>query len=299
MKIPKYWARGTYSDSSSTKGEICAWGWSDISQDDAKSAAVERAKRISQALNDPDRDVKGLRRGQEYEYGAYPLREEVIETLKDDAGNVIAMITRNRYGALVLNTTQVCFVDVDFPEPTSAGLGFFDKIKWFFSSSMYKEASEALAKKTTDSIGAWAKAHPHQSFRLYRTAAGLRLLFTDRLYDPVSPEVNQLFEQLGSDRLYRALTKKQECFRARLTPKPWRCGASSPGNGYQFTADGAAGGVKSEHERWTVAYDKAGEGFAVCELLNSYGQAPADPGISRMLSLHDGYTVKRPGLPLA
>ena len=45
----------------------------------------------------------------QYLYGSrQPLREEIIRYLGDD-GRGYAIITRNRYGALVLNTAQVPF----------------------------------------------------------------------------------------------------------------------------------------------------------------------------------------------
>ena len=53
---------------------------------------------------------------------------------------------------------------------------------------------------------------------------GLRVIVADRLMEPSSEEAGQLLERMGSDPLYVRLCRNQESFRARLTPKPWRCG---------------------------------------------------------------------------
>jgi hypothetical protein len=44
------------------------------------------------------------------------------------------------------------------------------------------------------------------------------------LFDPTSAITLAALRELGSDPKYVQLAKAQECFRARLTPKPWRCG---------------------------------------------------------------------------
>jgi hypothetical protein len=70
----------------------------------------------------------------------------------------------------------------------------------------------------------WSRNHPEWGWRIYRTRAGLRLLATQGLVEADSDVADGVFEALGADPLYRKLCKTQKCFRARLTPKPWRCG---------------------------------------------------------------------------
>jgi hypothetical protein len=48
-----------------------------------------------------------------YAYGCVPLREEVTNKLEDGQGNTVAVVTRNLYGSLVLNTERVMFVGLE------------------------------------------------------------------------------------------------------------------------------------------------------------------------------------------
>jgi hypothetical protein len=52
------------------------------------------------------------RRHQGY-YPNRPGRELVLEEIKNAAGELLAVVTRNSYGCRVLNTARVMFVDVD------------------------------------------------------------------------------------------------------------------------------------------------------------------------------------------
>src|ERR1051326_229399 len=80
----------------------------------AKSRAGSR--RVAERLN------SGVTQGGAYLYGERPLPEPVLRELPR------AIVTRNSYGALVLNTDRMMFVDVDRKSaPKSAG-GFFGSL---------------------------------------------------------------------------------------------------------------------------------------------------------------------------
>ena len=215
MRIPKHWTKGSYTgrDDDGAESTFSAWGWSLDSLAAAQEDAVARAKRIFDYL------VHGQQLDA-YEYADRPMREEIVQTLRDGDRD-IAVITRNGYGALVLNTASVLFVDVDYPRIQATGL--WDALLLALSRSRREWRLAAARELTLESVRRWAQDHPERAFRLYRTRAGLRLLFVDGLYQPKSDETKRLLTELGSDPLYRRLTLRQECFRARLTPKPWRC----------------------------------------------------------------------------
>jgi hypothetical protein len=130
---------------------------------------------------------------------------------------------------------------------------------------------------------------------LYRTAAGFRLLFTDTLYEPTSNEVRRLLEELGSDMMYRRLTTKQACFRARLTAKPWRIGCNRPPNRYPWK-DAEA---KDKYRKWQRDYETKAGAYGVCELLDVFGRDCGDDKIRTIVALHDKHTCKKPGAALA
>lgn len=287
MRIPRYWAKEDYSgvNRQGKDRAFSAWGWSFNSLGEARDAARARARRVFDALSS-SRDRSA------YDYLEYPLREEIVDTIGSE-GQESTIITRNRYGALVLNCRDVCFVDVDFPKVKSPGM--FEALRLLFSARRRQAQAQAVAQTGIDKVKAWSQRHPERSFRLYRTAAGLRLLFVDRTYDPVSGEVSDLLTALGSDTLYQKLTLKQECFRARLTPKPWRCGCRRPPNRYPWdTAD-----AERRYRAWQQDYEAKSEGFSICRFLEALGPVPTEAPFADIVSLHDRFTCQDGNAKLA
>ena len=111
----------------------------------------------------------------------------------------------------------------------------------------------------------------------------MRLLFVDRLYDPNSDETSRILSELGSDPLYCTLTSKQECFRARLTPKPWRCGSDKPPNAYPWKDAFAQRRYRDWERRYT---DRIGT-YKVCDLLEVCGNGAANGQVAKIVELHD------------
>jgi hypothetical protein len=197
-----------------------------------------------------------------YRYGDRPVREPVIETI-GDAGHPAALITRNGYGALCLNTEDVAFIDVDEADP-------FARVR-----------------------GAHA-ANPSWAFRVYATAAGFRIVATHARISPTGSEAAQLFDALGADPLYRKLCGTQQTFRARLTPKPWRIDQRRMPVSFPWR-DARAEKLAAE---WARDYDAARADYAVCSLVETIGAPVSDPLIASILELHDRWTVSE-AKPLA
>ncbi len=286
MRIPPYWTKGYYSaeEAHGKKLSFSAWGWSFDSLEAAQEDGAARARRIFDY-------VTNQQKPDTYDYLEHPLREEIVESIEHDSKQT-AVITRNRYGALILNCTSVCFVDIDFPVPKH--LGFWAGIRWVFSSKKTKtqqDTQEGAIKAVAD----WSGQNPKRSFRLYQTAAGLRLLFTDRTYDPVSSEVGDLFKTLGSDVLYQKLTFKQACFRARLTPKPWRCGCQRPPHDYPRESTEK----QQRYARWIQEYESKSRFYGICRLIHTFGADTQDEVIRDVITRHDTYACCNSGKPLA
>lgn len=275
MRVAKYWTKGSYTGQGSHGNEstFSAWGWSLDSMAAAKDNAVARAKRIFDYL------VNGTRLDT-YEYADVPMREEIVQTLRNGDKD-IAIITRNGYGALVINTASVLFADVDYPRIRANGL--WDALVLAFSRARREWRTAACRELTLDSIREWSRQNPGRSFRIYRTRAGLRLLFVDRLYEPKSAETSNLLKELGSDPLYNRLTSKQECFRARLTPKPWRCGCKSPPHTYPWKDVQA----ERSYRDWERRYAETTKAYGVCELVETCGVAAPSGEIAQIVDLHD------------
>jgi hypothetical protein len=270
MKIPKYWAQGVQS----AKGldgrnyMFSCWQWSNVSVADAQQQANARALGLVQRLaNDEDLD--------RYSYGDRPLREEIRQAVTNRQGKEIALVTRNAYGALVLNAAQAMFIDIDFP---GKGTGNAAPLKRLFGGA--QPDPETLHCQRVE---AWAAQHPDLGINIYRTFGGLRCLITNVPFDPARGDALDILQDLKSDPLYVRLCQAQECFRARLTPKPWRCGITGRPPRYPW-ADIA---LEALSRQWEQQYDAASASYAVCRLLKRIGPAEVHPDIEPVLSLHD------------
>ena len=280
MHFPRYWALGT-------SGEISCWQWSDSSAADAKARADSSAAKIAAArANTADRRNR-------YDYGQRALREPIIKELPSPNEELKALITRNSYGALVLNTSKVCFVDIDLPpEKESGGKGFFASL---FGGKAKGPPPKGAAEIAIERLSGWFDKNPSWGGKLYRTSGGLRLLITSRLLDPNSSETEQIFGELGSDPLYCRLCKNQSSFRARLTPKPWRCDLEVPPARWPFKDQAE----EQRFQSWNDRYQAAAQGYATCKIMQSLGNSSVLPDIEQIVSLHDEQTGALSNLPLA
>lgn len=288
MNIPPFWARQTYSDTDQ-KGKtqsFLANGWSFISLEDARDQAAVRARKIFEMITTGQTPETYL------DYLDRPIQEEIIETVADDE-ETIGIITRNRYGAAVLNTNCVLIADVDFPTPSPAG--FWQALHWLISGAKRKRVQENLEVQTLQNIHQWADANPTRHFRLYRTRRGLRIIFTDKLYDPQSDETRAILDGLESDPLYKQLTDKQQCFRARLTPKPWRCKCQRPPSKYPWD-DHAK---ETQYRQWQQRYENASTNYKTCVFMEHYGSYAQNDPIQKIIDIHDRWTCSQNELPLA
>jgi hypothetical protein len=274
MRVAKFWAK---AKSTRNGLEVLAKGWSDHSEIDAKDMATRRAEDLARKL--ASGDTLGR-----YLYGDRPLAEPTVQELKDRAGSLAAVVTRNSYGCLVLNAERLFFADVDGEIGPSAG--FFSKL---FGKSSKLSHEDEIAKRF-ESLA----SENGIALRLYKTAAGYRIMATSEEL-PVGSRVSEkLLEELKSDPLYRALCKRQECYRARLTPKPWRCSSTVPPVSFPFE-----GGDEEKFLDWQRDYDNAAKNYATCNLISTFGSRPTAPELEEMIELHDSETKAQSGMPLA
>ncbi|MDA7918841.1 hypothetical protein N9B20_04165 [Mariniblastus sp.] len=217
-----------------------------------------------------------------YGYGLEALPEQLIEELSLN-DQVIAIITRNNYGSLVLNAGNVLFADIDLPEPA---LGFWGSMKTMFGNAPKEPVNApAINSALLENIQNLCADTPDFGLRLYKTKAGYRAAITHTLFDPDSKEANQLLERLGSDKLYVKLCERQSCFRARLTPKPWRIQMSSPPTRFPFQTPNH----QQWFEEWVVKYEKASKDYSVCTPVGEFGNPRIADNVELVLQVHDLY----------
>lgn len=277
MNFPPFWAKGEYD------GFMC-WRWSHRSLDEALTLAEQAARKLADRFRAGDIPKHG------YGYPDRPFREPVLCELKNNAGEVAAVVTRNSYGSLVLNTARVMFVDVDLPEPKPAG----GLLKRLFGKPDLKPAADP-AKDAIAKAEMWSRNNPGWGWRIYRTRGGLRLLATHALFEPETAASGGVFDALGADTLYRQLCKTQKCFRARLTPKPWRCGAEKPPTRWPFS-DAKA---EARFNKWESAYQNTCRDWATCELIQTIGNRDVHSDVRLVVELHDETTRAEAKLKLA
>jgi hypothetical protein len=268
MKIPKYWAKTTQvaRGPDGRAYRLQCWQWSDDSPAQAQQRAGDRARELAQKVAAGEK----LNR---YGYAERPLREEITQSVKTQTGNEIGVVTRNLYGALILNTTNAMFIDIDIGE----------------------QASPAAAAGPLQRVSAWAGQHRDVGLRVYRTNAGLRCLITNQVFDPSQAQSLDILRALGSDPLYVRLCQAQGCFRARLTPKPWRANLRTPPNRYPWDDQAA----EARFREWQQRYEQNIRPYAVCKLVQQLGPAETHPDVAPVVALHDEVTRAADQRPLA
>lgn len=282
VHFPRYWAKATdrAEDSSGEDIELACWRWSDVSLAEAQELALEAARALVQTF------VTTGRPPDKYGYSDRPLREPVLREIKGSDGAVVAAVTRNAQGCEVLNTTSAMFIDIDFDAQGAPSL--FRRVIQLFRSEQPEVPGLARAQS-------FLNDHPGWGMRVYRTAAGLRILVTHAPIDSDSELADEVLREMCADPLYRRLCAVQKSYRARLTPKHWRCDAEEPPTAWPFEDDRK----EEAFERWEQGYRDKSRGHAVCKLIHKLGSTTVHPEIQPIIELHDEATRVDSDLPLA
>lgn len=281
MLIPRFWAKAEQMVAS-PEGfdyQLRSWGCSPASHADAQADAQRRLAALVARIR------QGYHPENLYPYRVSLLREQLLHELPGPRGEPSAIVTRNRYGSLVLNTAGALFLDIDLPADTLLRrlLG------------LLRGSSATLEDRVLKRLRDVLTASNRGGFRIYRTAAGFRALATGRLFEPGGRESEELMHAARVDRAFIALCRVQHSFRARLTPKPWRIGQPIPHIVYPFEHPDA----EPAFQAWLREYDAACAGYAACRLIEQIGPETAHPEIQPIRELHDLATRASSGLPLA
>lgn len=258
MKTFKYWTVEKQKILIDNKAqEIACYGGSNVSVEDARRAAQEKAEKIQ-------RKIAGEK--QLFEDYEVEIREEVLQVVDDHA-----VITRNRYGAQVLNVEKLMILDIDKPK---AARGLSALFKRMDKRSAKAEIFDMVRKLATTKYGQYG-------FHIYETYQGARVIVLGRDFDPRDNETKKMMDEFNCDPLYTLLCQKQGCYRARLTPKPSRMRL----RGYKVK-------FPREHEdyqlqQWLTKYESASRSYSVCKLIEQVGMSHSLPEVVR---LHDDIT---------
>lgn len=325
MMVPQFWAEGRVQGKRGGRQvTVRRSGWSDSSQAEAQAKADARAAEALQRVLSGEPLGRWERKVPYNGAEGLPIREEIV------ARNGDTIVTRNSYGARCLNTPNVLFADVDFPDQSFpigclillavaavavvigwwesatwlgvvVGLGLgtlaIRPIKWLDRRRHEKRMAEAMPD-ARERVVRFVAGQPEWNVRLYRSPAGLRLLVTHRPFDPNEPAVQEFFNVVGADPIYVQMCRNQQCFRARVTAKPWRIGVDrhmKPRPGvWPVRPERMA-----ERQAWIEVYEERAAAFAACEFTESIGSGIVHSAISTVVKLHDELSRTTAGLPIA
>ena len=255
MKLYKYWTvekRKILIDG--VEQEINCYGGSNISVEDARLRAREKAEKIQ-------RKIAGERHV--FERYEAEIREEILQMIDDHSA-----ITRNRYGAQVLNAENLLILDIDKPKATG---GLFKKKDTRPPKDQIFDMVRNLATTKYKNYG----------FRTYETYQGARVIVLGGSFDPRNGETKKMMDEFNCDPLYTTLCHKQGCFRARLTPKPYRMKMRP------YKVNFPREDVDTEFQHWLMEYERESRNFSVCKFIEQVG---ASQYMNDVVRLHDEIT---------
>lgn len=322
MIVPQYWAEGRIQHKKDGKQvTVRRFGWADESQEAAQEMADVRTEEALRKILSGKKLDKTEPKIPYNGADGVPIREEIVER------GGVNILTRNSYGALCINTPDVFFIDVDYSEhrpfryltrvlflasvasalwwreetgfltPVAIGCALFlPSVITGAIRQLHLKLKGGHERLAMEKVELFMATRFHWNLRIYRTPNGLRLLAAHRKFTPSDPEVAECFEALGSDPVYRIMCLKQQCFRARVSPKPWRIGMED-------RLRLGVWPVKPENlparRDWVARYEMAGKAFSSCAYVETKGNGQVDPGIAPVIEWHDELCRAKSGLPTA
>lgn len=322
MIIPQYWAEAKIKTRIAGRSyTLKRFGWSDQSVAVAQRHAEQRVAEAIEKINAGEH-IRRIEHKVPYN-GAegLPIREEIIAQHDD------VMITRNGYGALCLNTPDVLFADIDFAESSQLTVHFaaffmllllvigvsayfmswmilvIGLIISFLFTRVFAKSLSTLQRRfiTTPEqrslalIRNFSQQHPDWHLRVYRTPKGHRILAMHRTFDANGKEAQLLFEAIKADPHYVQMCKNQNCFRARISPKPWRIGMNRLRLGI-WPVDPQDLAIR---EAWVREYEQHAKHYASCRFVEQFGSQIVNAKAKQVQLLHDQYCKSGTHLDLA
>lgn len=185
----------------------------------------------------------------------------------------------------------------------------------------YTAEMNSLQPFITDLIQQRIISHPQESFRLYETPAGFRIIATHDTISPSDKLVEEWFEYFHADANYVRLSQVQQCFRARLTAKPWRMtevennklAKDIPAKDFWFGSDNTdvENSIEQRQDelkarkQWIVDYDRFAQGYRACHYVESMAgkevanNSKVQASIDDFVQWHDRACQVNKALPMA
>lgn len=214
---------------------------------------------------------------------AAPTIEPLVHECKRADGSIAARITRRGDGVKMLAAERVLIADL--PLRGAAVRGARSRLgQWFWRGPLAprgetdRTEADVLAR-----IGAALERRPAWGVRVYRSAAGLRMIATHALLAPSDPPARELLAELGLDAQAAVAAAEYRC---TLCATPKQVGAAPPPASFPF-ADRAQA---ASYEAWEQRYDSACTKYAHCHVLKRIGVETTVPETATIVELHDKVT---------
>ena len=325
MIVPQFWAEARVQQRATNSTiTVRRFGWSDANEAEAQAHAESRAQAALQRLvageKLPRREPKIGYNGAE----GVPIREEIVDRHGD------AVITRNAYGARCLNTPNVFFADIDFSNAAPGVLFVSFAALWILvatANAWIEQSWRALLfgvvaalvlsgpivrllyrgqlflrggveRVAIGRVQRFVARNPRCNMRLYRTPAGLRVLATHALLNPGDAQTLACFRALHADPIYVRMCRNQQCFRARVSAKPWRIGIARHMRPRPGVWPVAAESMAMRTE-WIGRYEQLAARYAACRFLMEMGSGTTHPDAAVVQAVHDELCRSASTLPLA
>lgn len=268
MKYNKFWV---YQEGEAVlktgKQKIRCLGGSNISLEDAANEARKKILMVEERIHG---------RKEVFEEYTVEIKEELIQEI--DTRNII---TRNYYGALILNSEKIMMMDIDHCPKT-----FWE----LFGFKAKKTPKERIIERLEKLL---AGSYKHLSMRVYETPKGIRCIVNNREFNADSQETEKILRDFHNDWLYVILCKKQNCFRARLTPKPYRCKVPKLKSRFPRSKPEDI----AEYERWKTVYEEKIPKYSSCRFIKQINE---DNGqFKEIIKIHDQISGALEKKPLA
>ena len=88
--------------------------------------------------------------------------------------------------------------------------------------------------------------------------------------------------------MYARKCFNQNCFRARISSKPWRIGLPRLRSPYSAAWRPEHADLPARRE-WIAAYETRAEAYAACRRVETLGSAHANPAAEAVQQLHDAF----------
>lgn len=334
MLIPRYWSRAesTATTPDGRPMRFHVWRGSRNSQAEAQALAAEAVQRMAERIS------RGAGFPERYSYGDRPMREEVVREIGGGTADAPdAALTRNTYGAVVLNAARVFFIDVDVDgtggggaarsssastapsSPPAAADALWDLVDTLPVPSGLKSILGAFRPKpATKPAAAPAPAAPPP------TPPGSQAAALDRLRGWLgsNPDwrvrvyrtsaglrylvTHALFSPADAraQSAMTALGADPQYIRLCSAQKSFR--ARLTPKPWRIGMENPPVGFPYEtpaHEQamrdWISRYDAASGGYATCQFLEEMGGGAEHPQVTGIRILHDEQSHATSGLPLA